>query len=160
MNVNDWDRKFMGLALHIAQWSKDRSRRVGCVIVGRNNEVRATGYNGFPRDVDDQNDERHARPEKYAWTEHAERNAIYNAARIGVSMEGCTIYVPWYPCMDCARGIVQSGIVVLVATPPNFDDPIWGEQFRLVQSLFAEVSARSGFLVRLVSLDELGLAGK
>src|SRR3954447_3751356 len=107
----DWDGRFMQLATLIGGWSKDRSRKVGCVIVGAHNEVRSTGYNGFPRGVCDDEDYRHDRPMKYRWTEHAERNAIYSAARIGVPLEGCRMFLPWFPCMDCARAIVQAGIV-------------------------------------------------
>jgi hypothetical protein len=84
------------------------STRVGCVIVGTHKEIRAIGYNGFPRGVDDDRDARHERPVKYKWTEHAERNAIYSSARAGISIDGCTMYLPWFPCMDCARAIVQS----------------------------------------------------
>jgi dCMP deaminase len=136
--MTDWDTRFMRLAEHIGTWSKDRSTRVGCVIVGPNREIRSTGYNGFPRDIDDTAEERHARPAKYKWTEHAERNAIYNAARIGVSIQGCTMYVPWFPCMDCARGILQSGISGLVAYRPDMNDPKWGEDFKLAMVLFNE----------------------
>jgi dCMP deaminase len=136
--MTDWDSRFMRLAEHIGAWSKDRSTRVGCVIVGPNREIRSTGYNGFPRGVDDAPEERHTRPAKYKWTEHAERNAIYNAARIGVSIDGCTMYVPWFPCMDCARAVLQSGIKTLVAYRPDFDDPQWGEDFRLALRLFEE----------------------
>jgi dCMP deaminase len=105
----DWDLRFLRLAEHIGTWSKDRSTRVGCVIVGPHQEIRAIGCNGFPRGADDDLDARHARPAKYKWTEHAERNAIYNSARAGISIDGCTMYLPWFPCMDCARAIVQSG---------------------------------------------------
>lgn len=158
MSNQSWDQKFMGLALHVAGWSKDRSRRVGCVIVGQGNEVRATGYNGFPRGIDDEAEHRHARPAKYAWTEHAERNAIYNSARSGVSTAQCKMYVPWYPCMDCARAIVQSGIAELVAVEPDWSDRVWGEQFHSVRELFDEVVASGSLRVRFVSLAELGLA--
>jgi len=72
----DWDARFMNLARHISEWSKDRSTKVGVVIVGPENEVRALGYNGFPRGIDDDAPDRHERPEKYLWVEHAERNAI------------------------------------------------------------------------------------
>ena len=84
------------------------------VIVGEDNEVLSTGYNSFPRGLDDSKQERQERPEKYFWFEHAERNAIYNAARIGVSLKNSTIYLTsGIPCMDCARGIVNSGIKVV-----------------------------------------------
>src|SRR5260370_34651295 len=104
----------MDLAREIARWSKDRSGGVGCVIVGPDNEVRSTGFNGFPRGVNDEVESRHERPAKYKWTEHAERNAIYNAARVGIPIEGCRIYLPWFPCMECARAIIQTGIVELI----------------------------------------------
>jgi dCMP deaminase len=125
----DWDRRFIDLARHVGSWSKDRSRQVGCVIVGSDNIVRAIGYNGFPRGLDDDLEERHERPAKYLWTEHAERNAIYGAARIGISLAGCRIYLPWFPCVDCARAIVQTGIAELIGIKPDFADAKWGEDF-------------------------------
>ena len=81
------------------------------MIVGRDNEIVSTGYNSFPRGIDDNVAERQERPEKYFWFEHAERNAIYNAARIGVSTKGCTMFLTCdIPCADCARGIINAGI--------------------------------------------------
>lgn len=142
----DWDTRFMSLALHVGQWSKDRSTKVGCIIVGRSNEVRSIGYNGFPTNVDDSNKSRHERPAKYAWTEHAERNAIYNAARIGVSIEGSRMYLPWFPCMDCARAIVQAGIKELIAFQPDFNHPKWGEDFQTAITLLKEASVSVKFL--------------
>lgn len=126
-----WDLKFMGLARHIAGWSKDQSRGVGCVIVGpSSHEVRATGYNGFPRGADDSDQERHQRPAKYGWSEHAERNAVFNAARVGTPLEGCTAYSTLFPCEDCARALVQAGIRRLVSVAPDFNDPTYGPRFR------------------------------
>lgn len=95
----------------VAEKSKDKHTKVGCVIVGPDNEIRSTGYNSFVRGLDDNDTSRLERPEKYYWIEHAERNAIYNAARIGVSVKGCKIYIPSLPCVECARAIVSSGIV-------------------------------------------------
>jgi dCMP deaminase len=138
----DWDRRFMDLARHIGNWSKDRSRRVGCVVVGRDNEVRALGFNGFPRGIDDYVEDRHSRPAKYLWTEHAERNAIYTAARTGVALQGCRMYLPWFPCMDCARAIVQAGISELVAIKPDPEDPKWGSDFIAAQELLDEAGVR------------------
>lgn len=108
--MRHWDHRYLDVADLVASWSKDRSTKVGAVIVGEAGQILATGYNGFPRGVDDDIDERHERPHKYAWTEHAERNAIYNAARSGVPLIGSTLYVPWHPCADCSRGVIQSGI--------------------------------------------------
>jgi len=110
----DWDSYFMNLVYVVAEKSKDRSSKVGCVIVGPDNEIRSTGYNGFPRGMDDSKEERYERPIKYKWTEHAERNAIYNAARAGISLKDCRLYQKWYPCCDCARAIVQVGIKEMI----------------------------------------------
>lgn len=137
-----WDKFFMDMAKLVASKSKDRSRRVGCVIVGPDNEVRSVGYNGFPRGIDDTVEARHQRPDKYKWTEHAERNAIYNSARAGIRTDGCSIYLPWFPCMDCARAIIQSGIKKMVCGEPDLNDPTWGDDFRQGKDMLAEAGVR------------------
>ena len=107
----NWTDYFLNIAEQVKLKSKDESTQIGAVVVGLDNEVLSTGYNSFPRRLDDTKQERQERPEKYFWFEHAERNAIYNAARIGVSLKNSTIYLTsGIPCMDCARGIVNSGI--------------------------------------------------
>lgn len=136
----DWDGRFLDLARHVGQWSKDRSRKVGCAIVGPLRDIRAIGYNGFPRGTDDAPSERYERPGKYLWTEHAERNAIFQAARSGTALEGCTMYLSWFPCMACARAIVQAGINRLVATRPDTSDPQWGEEFEAAITLLKETN--------------------
>ena len=142
-----WDRRFLAVAALVATWSKDRSRGVGCVIVGPDRDIRAVGFNGFPRGVDDDWPERHERPAKYAWTEHAERNAIYNAARVGVPLKGCTAYLPWFPCMDCARAIAQSGVAELVCGQrPDLADPKWGTDFASVPVLLKEAGVTLRFV--------------
>jgi dCMP deaminase len=110
----NWTEYFLNIAEQVKLKSKDQSTQIGAVIVGVDNEVLSTGYNSFPRGMDDSLQERQERPEKYFWFEHAERNAIYNAARIGVSLKNSTIYITsGLPCMDCARGIVNSGIKII-----------------------------------------------
>lgn len=110
---------YLGMALAAAQASKDRSRKVGAVIIGQEGEVRSTGYNGFPRGVDDDIEARHERPAKYHWTEHAERNAIYQAARVGTPLRGSILVCVAEGdgigvCSDCARGIIQAGIKMVI----------------------------------------------
>ena len=83
--------------------SKDRSTHVGAVVIGPDNEVRTSGYNSFPRNLNDNVEARYERPLKYMWTEHAERNAIYNAAGTGVALKDCDMYCMWFPCHECAR---------------------------------------------------------
>lgn len=104
----------MSMAYLVASKSKDERTHVGAVVVGPNNEIKTTGYNSFVRGLDDNVKERQEKPEKYYWFEHAERNAIYNATLIGTSLKGCKMYTNGVPCMDCARGIVQSGILEVI----------------------------------------------
>lgn len=149
-----WDVRLMLLAHHIAHWSTERGRRVGAVIVGPDHEVRSTGHNGFPRGVNDEIEHRHNREsgEKYFWSSHAERNAIYNAARVGIPLKGCTIYVPWFPCGECAKAIIQSGIVELVAYQPDFTDAKWGQDFMRVVEMLGEAGVRVRYMERLAEI--------
>ena len=104
----NWDEFFFDMIDIIKTKSKDRATKVGTVIVSSDNAVLSIGFNGFPRGVNDDIDERHERTPKgkYLWTEHAERNAIYNAARHGIILEGSRIYLDFYPCARCARAII------------------------------------------------------
>jgi dCMP deaminase len=150
-----WDERFMLLAHEIAGWSKEAGRHVGTVIVGPDKEIRATGFNGFPRGVNDEIESRHSRETgaKYLWSSHAERNAIYNAARVGVPLKGCTIYVPWFPCVECAKAIIQSGIEVLVAYQPDLSEQKWGLEFEIVLQMMSEAGVKVRYLDRLRDLQ-------
>ena len=137
----NWTEYFLEIAEVIKLKSKDQSTQIGAVIVGKDKEVLSTGYNSFPRGLDDSLQERQERPEKYFWMEHAERNAIYNAARIGVSLKNSTIYLTsGLPCMDCARGIVNSGIKTVyckqICTTKNKDK--WDESQKKSLELLGE----------------------
>jgi dCMP deaminase len=143
-----WDARFMAIAAQVATWSKDRSTQVGCVIVSLDRDILATGYNGFPRRVNDDIDTRHERPAKYKFTEHAERNAVYAAAKRGTALVGATMYVPWFPCCDCARAIVQAGISRLVAFEPDFADERWGADHRTAVEILAESRVIITYLAR------------
>ena len=110
-----WDEYFINIAEQVKLKSKDERTQIGVVIVGKDNEIVSTGYNSFPRGIVDDINERQERPEKYFWFEHAERNAIYNAARIGVSTLGTTMYMTCgMSCSDCARAIINSGVSKIV----------------------------------------------
>lgn len=107
----EWLRYFINIAEQVKLKSKDRSTQIGAVIVGKDKEIRSTGYNSFPRGLDDNVPERQERPEKYYFFEHSERNAIYNAARVGIPLDESVIIVTsGIPCADCARAIINSGI--------------------------------------------------
>lgn len=135
-----WDSRFFQICDLLASWSEDQSRKVGAVIVGQGNEIRSTGYNGFPRKVDASVPLRHSREdgEKYLWFEHAERNAVYNAARFGASLEGCRIYCSLFPCADCVRAIIQSGIIELNTYLPPESDLKYQRSFEVSQIMLKE----------------------
>ena len=123
-NERKWDQRFLDLCNLVSSWSEDRDFQVGAVITDAAHVVRATGYNGLPRGVLAHEDSRFDRTsgEKFFWIEHAERNAIYNAARVGAPLSGCTIHVNRFPCADCARAIIQSGITCVCSPPkPEYD---------------------------------------
>jgi len=106
-----WDARFLELAQLVASWSKDPSTKVGAVIVRPNRTVLSMGYNGFPRGVGDFVDRYADREIKYQMVVHAEANAIVSAAE---SLLGMTMYGTLYPCCECAKLIIQSGIQTLV----------------------------------------------
>jgi dCMP deaminase len=114
MQRKSWDEFYLDMADVIAARSKDRSAHIGAVLV-KDNAVISMGYNGFPRGVDDNVEARHERPAKYSYTEHGERNAIYNAARQGTATLGSTMYTQGVPCADCSRAVIQAGCRRLVA---------------------------------------------
>lgn len=114
----NWPQYFQEIAKTVSLKSKDNRAKLGAVIVGPARQIVSTGYNSFPRGIDDNREDRQERPEKYYWMEHAERNAIYNAARSGVSTEGCTLYLSrWFPCHECVRGIINAGITDIYCDP-------------------------------------------
>lgn len=155
--VPTWPEYFTEMASLVSTKSKDASTKVGAVLVGPNNEIRSTGYNGFPKGVLESVPSRHERPTKYLFTEHAERNSIYLAARQGTRTEGCTLYMNYWPlpCCDCTRALIQAGIARIVGRDEPF--PGKGEQWKehMQQSLAMLVEAnvelfivRNGQLVR------------
>ena len=111
-----WDEYFMGIAVLSAKRSKDPNTQVGACIVNSNNKIMSVGYNGFPVGCDDDifpwertGDELET---KYAYVCHAELNAILNNR--GANLEDCRIYVTLFPCNECAKAIIQSGIKEVV----------------------------------------------
>ena len=132
-SIPGWDQYYLDICKVVAQRSKDPNTQIGSVIVGPNHEIRSTGYNSFPRGIRDDVPERLARPAKYLW--------ICNAARAGTATEGCTVYVEIMPCMDCARAVVQAGIVQVVVSAERmsqYSSQYYDEHFGMVETLFAE----------------------
>lgn len=165
----NWDELFIKMAFLVSEKSKDPSTKVGCVIVGQDNAVLATGFNGFPRGVKEEEEvmvqvenypafypekrlleDRWARPAKYSWIEHAERNAVYNAARNGVKVAGARAYLNWepQPCADCCRGLIQAGIVEIIGPDIPFKGAGTGTAYHID---FAEVMCKeAGVKQRIV----------
>lgn len=143
---NKWDKRYLSLACEVATWSKDPSSKIGAVAVSDNKQVLATGYNGFPRGVNDLPGRYDDRELKYKYVVHAEQNVIYNATYNGVSLNGATLYVYGLPvCGSCALGIVQVGIKRIVM--PKMDYPErWVESFKFSASLFNEAKVKYDFI--------------
>lgn len=136
--MSKWDRRFLELAAHIAGWSKDPSTKVGCIIVGEDREIRSTGFNGFPRGIDDSLERLSNREQKYPLICHAEENAIMHAARIGVSLKGCTAYVTWPPCTRCSRSLIQAGVDEIVYPEDSEVPERWVDEISLSMSMLGE----------------------
>lgn len=111
------------------------------------------GYNGLPRGVEACDEERHSRVDgkKYLWFEHAERNAIYSAARSGTSLEGCRIYITAFPCADCSRAIIQAGIVEVNTFPYKEND----SGFDYHYSVSAAMLQEAGVYINLYSPNDI-----
>ena len=111
-----WDEYFMGVALLSAKRSKDPSTQVGACIVNDKNKIVGAGYNGLPMGCDDDDFPWEKQGEfletKYPYICHAELNAILN--NIGMDLRGCKIYTALFPCNECSKAIIQSGITEVI----------------------------------------------
>ncbi|MBR0027639.1 MAG: dCMP deaminase family protein [Clostridia bacterium] len=126
MKRNDyisWDEYFMGIAILSAQRSKDENTQVGCCIVNGENKILSLGYNGMPIGCDDDLMpwKRQGAPldTKYMYVCHAELNAILN--RSSGTLQGAKLYVTLFPCNECAKAIIQSGIREVVYMSDKYD---------------------------------------
>jgi dCMP deaminase len=119
-----WDEYFMGVALLAAQRSKDPSTQVGACIIDGDKRILSTGYNGFPKGCSDDeypwNRDESLGETKYQYVVHAELNAILNAS--GKSLSGATVYVGLFPCHECAKAIIQSGIKEVIYLSDKYHD--------------------------------------
>ncbi len=138
-----WHGRFLDVADILRTWSKDPSTGVGCVVVGPDREIRSTGFNGFPRGILDDAERLNDRDTKIKIVCHAEENAIFHAARIGVSLKGCSLYVsPWPPCSKCSRAIIQSGIESVFVRNSIQIPERWKSDFELSRSLLKEANVK------------------
>lgn len=122
-NIN-WDEYFMGIAMLSAMRSKDPSTKVGACIVDQNHRVVSIGYNGMPSGLDEDQlswNKGEELDSKYLYVCHAEFNAILNT-RDGSSLRGCTLYVSLFPCNECTKAIIQTGIKEVVYVSNKYKD--------------------------------------
>jgi len=129
-----WDDRFMVMAHHISTWSKDPSSKIGAVAVNDERRILATGYNGFPKGIEDSQERLNDREQKYPLIVHAETNALMNALYAGVSLKNATMYVHGLPvCPDCTKLIIQAGIRRIVINKFVMNTPekwvnLWNEK--------------------------------
>jgi len=146
-SLSHWDKRYLQIAKQISLWSKDPSTQVGAIVIGKHGQVLAQGYNGFPRKINDTIERLKNREEKYKYTIHAEMNCIYNASLSGISLENGSLYVYGLPiCSECAKGIIQVGIIKVIALFPqkNVSDK-WKASSNLSMEMFDEAGIQYYF---------------
>jgi len=137
------DGWLMSLVYATASKSKDMRTKIGAVIVTGDKECISNGRNGLPRGADDNVFQRQLKPAKSLWFEHAERNAIFNAARLGRPTVGGTMYTQGMPCSDCARAIIQAGIITVVVHKVWNDENSENWSLDVTETLFKECGVRT-----------------
>lgn len=122
-NYISWNEYFMGIAALSSMRSKDPNTQVGCCIVGKDNKILSVGYNGLPRGCSDDefpwDREGDFLNTKYPFVAHAELNAILNSK---TSLEGARLFVTLFPCNECAKAIIQSGIKEVYYSSDKYAD--------------------------------------
>jgi dCMP deaminase len=129
-----WNITFMRMAQEMSARSKDTSTKVGAVVISPTGEVLSSGYNGFPRGVNDNEPMRQLRPTKYDFVVHAEVNALLNAGRSGTKVSGGILYVTMPPCTNCAGAVIQAGIREIIYLEPDVQKQIPGWRDKLTYS--------------------------
>ena len=135
--LNKWDARWLEIAGVVSTWSKDPSTQIGAIAV-KDKRLVSTGYNGFPRGIQDYDDRWNNREEKYKYVVHAEMNCIYNANYHNQSLKDSTMYIVGLPvCHECAKGIIQAGVIRVVA---EFKDaPLkWARSTEITEKMFKE----------------------
>ncbi len=160
--INDnitWDQYFMTIAYAVSMKSKDPSTRVGAIIVGIDNEIRSTGYNGFPRNISDKLNRYENKEYKQLIENHAEENAIMNCVRIGTPVKGCRLYTTWTPCANCARLIIQAGITAVIYDinyPGHQNRGLWQKSMQISSEMLEEAGVKLvAFKDKLLKIEGL-----
>ncbi len=135
--IINWDEYFMGMAKLSALRSKDPNTKVGACIVDPDHKVVSNGYNGMPRGVDESKiswNKGEGLDSKYLYVCHAEFNAILNT-RNNAALKGCTLYVTLFPCNECTKAIIQTGIKEIVYGSDKYHDTTETQASRLMLEL-------------------------
>lgn len=137
----NWDKRFIDLAEHIANWSKDPSRKIGAIIVDKDNRIISTGYNGFAKGIEDTQERLENKDIKRSLMIHAEENAILHARQ---NLSDCKIYIYGYCCcVHCASLLIQTGIKEVIYKNSNKDNIVsefWKENLKLATNLLKEAN--------------------
>lgn len=132
--------KFLPVAKAIASLSKDPSTKVGSIALDENGIILAVGYNGFPRNVNDDLKRYEDRDVKYKLISHSEQNLVAQAAYAGHSLKGSTVVLSGlYPCSSCAKSLIQAGVKRII-TPPPGNNLRWSDDSEWSKILFSEAS--------------------
>jgi len=144
--MNKWDIRFLKLAREVSTWSKDPSTKIGAVIVNDDKRVLSTGYNGFPKGIDDSKERLNDRELKYQFVVHAEMNAIYNATRSGVALKDGTLYCWGLPvCSKCSLGVISAGIKRVVMVRKEIPER-WEKETKISLDNFNEAGICTSFV--------------
>jgi dCMP deaminase len=152
--------KYYKLTEYMANlFSKDPSTKVGALFMYPGTmQILSMGYNGMPRGIDETISERWERPLKYKLTEHAERNAIYNAAQSGTALKNSICVVTMCPCCDCARGIIQSGCKMVITRnifEMQNDNPDVVERWKLEWDISVPMMKEAGIQIMMLNQSDL-----
>ena len=133
-------RKYIQLAYYNAHlFSKDPHTKVGAYALTADfSRVLATGINGQVRGIDDSNEDRWVKPQKYSFVQHAESNVVANAARTGTPLDNAVIAVTKFPCSTCTKLLVQAGIKKIYTVEPDYSNPTWGDDAKISEQILSE----------------------
>ena len=140
-----WKKRFLKLSKEISTWSKDPSTKVGALIISEDRNIISTGYNGFPRNIEDTEERLNNRELKYKFILHAEMNCILNALYNGRSVKDCILFVHGLPpCSECTKSIIQAGIKKVITDSKATDN--WKESLKLSLEMLKEANVEIEFI--------------
>ena len=140
-----WKKRFLKSSKEISTWSKDPSTKVGALIISEDRNIISTGYNGFPRNIEDTEERLNNRELKYKFILHAEMNCILNALYNGRSVKDCILFVHGLPpCSECTKSIIQAGIKKVITDSKATDN--WKESLKLSLEMLKEANVEIEFI--------------